>query len=601
MEAFKKYTVFIKAYKHLKLQGKQARKALLNRELGLAAEAAQRNDTGQLHRIIRRLAPKTKPTTVRIHGPNGEMLREVEEHRTIVRHFETLFQSNESSHVPDVEPNWGLQVVEQDLYDALRSTKYGKAVPSSSAPSSAIKSCADILAQAMLRSVNASLNGQGTPALWADCHLIVEVRRMPGFLNNFCCERWAGCTLAPLLWVVFSAYMTHQLQHHLPAWWIDEHLTLYADDTHASFITNSVDDVKYAFRAIGTIFSVYKQHGMKVNPSKSGVVLGVRGLQAKEFLSSHIQGPPAQHVLVIGIGRDWLRIPIQTSMTYLGITISYDNFEQETLDSRPEVLELVPAARWKTILWLDGVKANNGPAELVERGPYIVPNTAAEYSISFVCYGKCTSRPFDLRSISVLGPELKMPVDAKEALAEVQGMFPHLMPGSRGADKPDEDMEPTALGRRDREPERLENPEKYPRPAGKGQREEWDQWQGWSKNNKELTNKELQREVENLRENVRLLARISMRHEDELSQKRTETDFILTLEVHEATDSAESLEHLAQLGYLRQVDGNPVWNYLRWNYDNYDKEELEPSEQTPLRDSELRSLLTVLKTSIGDR
>ena len=171
MEAFKKYTVFIKAYKHLKLQGKQARKALLNRELGLAAEAAQRNDTGQLHRIIRRLAPKTKPTTVRIHGPNGEMLREVEEHRTIVRHFETLFQSNESSHVPDVEPSWNLQVAEQDLYDALRSTKYGKAVPSTSAPSSAVKSCADILAQALLRSVNASLNGQGTPALWADCHL----------------------------------------------------------------------------------------------------------------------------------------------------------------------------------------------------------------------------------------------------------------------------------------------------------------------------------------------------------------------------------------------------------------------------------------------
>ncbi|CAE7415952.1 unnamed protein product, partial [Symbiodinium sp. CCMP2456] len=82
--AFRKYTAFIKAYKHLKLQGKQARKALLNRELGLAAEAAQRN---------------------------------VEEHRTIVRHFENLFQSN---------------VAEQDLYDALRSTKYGKAVPSTS-------------------------------------------------------------------------------------------------------------------------------------------------------------------------------------------------------------------------------------------------------------------------------------------------------------------------------------------------------------------------------------------------------------------------------------------------------------------------------------
>ena len=136
-----------------------------------------------------------------------------------------------------------------------------------------------------------------------------------------------------------------------------------------------------------------------------------------------------------------------------------------------------------------------------------------------------------------------------------------------------------------------------------------------------------------------------MRHEDELSQKRTETDFILTLEVAngsgeegileqlykmtvkwkadqeqgkvsnslrltlfiglllyyevkvvEAMDSADTIERLAGLGYLRQVNGNPAWNYLQWNYE---KEELEATPQTPLPDSDLRVLLTTLKTSIG--
>ncbi|CAE7864992.1 obr1 [Symbiodinium microadriaticum] len=281
------------------------------------------------------------------------------------------------------------------------------------------------------------------------------------------------------------------------------------------------------------------------------------------------------------------------------------------------------------------------------------------------------------------------------ALTEVRSMFPHLAPPLTTA--ADQEMAPAPLlGRRDRQEEAGETPEKFPRPAGKGQnplpgkastaeaptpnnapppaataapstppkgkeegrtnrgrtrqwtQEEWDSWTNWSTNNKELSNKELQREVEYLKENVRLLARISMRHEDELSQKRTETDFILTLEVappnatpeqeglleqlykmtvewkklqeqgkvnnslrltlfigllmyyelkvQEATASADTVERLAQLGYIRQLDGNPVWNYLRWNYD---KEELEPSDQPPLSDTELRSLLTVLKTSIG--
>ncbi|CAE7658778.1 unnamed protein product [Symbiodinium necroappetens] len=255
-------------------------------------------------------------------------------------------------------------------------------------------------------------------------------------------------------------------------------------------------------------------------------------------------------------------------------------------------------------------------------------------------------------------------------------MFPHLAPSTTTA--ADQEMEPASLlGRRDRQEEAKETPEKFPRPAGKGQnpltdkactaeapaptnaptsaapaapstppkgkeegrpnrsrarqwtQEEWDSWTSWSTNNKELTNKELQREVESLKENVRLLARISMRHEDELSQKRTETDFILTLEVappnatpeqeglleqlykmtvewkklqeqgkvnnslrltlfigllmyyelkaQEATASADTVDRLAQLGYIR---------------------ELEPSDQPPLSDTELRSLFTVLKTSI---
>ena len=93
-----------------------------------------------------------------------------------------------------------------------------------------------------------------------------------------------GCTLAPLLYVIFSAYLISKLQARLPADWVQHHLTLYADDSHASFEINSTEDILRSMHIITCIFEVCREHGMMcVNPLKSGVVLGVRGLKATEL------------------------------------------------------------------------------------------------------------------------------------------------------------------------------------------------------------------------------------------------------------------------------------------------------------------------------
>ncbi|CAE7907027.1 unnamed protein product, partial [Symbiodinium necroappetens] len=194
--------------------------------------------------------------------------------------------------------------------------------------------------------------------------------------------------------------------------------------------------------------------------------------------------------------------------------------------------------------------------------------------------------------------------------------FPHLNPAAgaeeiEAAAPADAAMPPApTLGRRQREEQETELPDKFQRPAGKGQsaptgknpeasgpsqssqgkeagqssrpnqppsgrakqnqqwtKKEWEDWnrQGYSQ---EKTNQELQKELEVLKEDVRLLARIAMRHE-----------------VQEATSSADSLENLAKLGYLRQVDGNPAWTYLQWSHE---KGELEQMDKAPLPDQELR-------------
>ncbi|CAE7210979.1 ald [Symbiodinium sp. KB8] len=84
--------------------------------------------------------------------------------------------------------------------------------------------------------------------------------------------------------------------------WIRDHSALFVDDTHASFVTHNISNVNFAFKAIHVILEVYGAHGMKFNPSKSEVVLGMRGKGSKEFLHQHLPGSADKCCLVIGIG-----------------------------------------------------------------------------------------------------------------------------------------------------------------------------------------------------------------------------------------------------------------------------------------------------------
>ncbi|CAE7216580.1 unnamed protein product [Symbiodinium sp. CCMP2592] len=325
---------------------------------------------------------------------------------------------------------------------------------------------------------------------------------------------------------------------------------------------------------------------------------------------------------------------------------------------------------------------NNAPVVPVELGPYTKPSIAAGFSINSAYYDTPDCRPSQLPGCFLIDMDAQ---SGAEALAQVQDMFPHLAPPTTAGDAPMEGVPLT--GRREREEDKAEAAEpqdKYRRPAGKGQNhptgkspprestqepasasaghtkqgrtrqwtdQEWADWQtqntqaGWNKNK---TTKELQKELDALKEDVRLLSRIAMRHEDELSQRRTETDFILTLEVadpkatqeqegileqlykmtvvwkqqqeagkannslrltlfiglllyyeikvQEATASAESVENLAQQGLLIQVEGNPAWTYRQWDHQ---QEALIQSSQPPLLDTVLRGHLQTLKTSIG--
>lgn len=257
-----------------------------------------------------------------------------------------------------------------------------------------------------------------------------------------------------------------------------------------------------------------------------------------------------------------------------------------------------------------------------------------------------------------------------------------LFPGTRDSDMP----QASALGKRN-DPGMNAGPLKFPKPAGKGQGqgqqnptgsqeagqdpgqsseqgsdprqwtrertrqrqdEMWRQWESdtaWYQG-EEL--KKLRREMGYLQEQMRLLARMSLRHEDELSQMRTERDFVLTFEpptqaaegneanmlgllfrmavvwkekkeagqvdsslrmvlflglikqyvrrITTSLEQPEDREQLAMLKFLRQTEsGGMEWPYLRWSQE---RQLLEEAPVAALPHTDLMTALATLEASI---
>ena len=78
-----------------------------------------------------------------------------------------------------------------------------------------------------------------------------------------------GCTLAPLLWVVYSVYVAHHIGLETDYQWMLSHLTMYADDTHACWDLASSADLRFMSLCVRRIYEVYARFGMKLNPQKS--------------------------------------------------------------------------------------------------------------------------------------------------------------------------------------------------------------------------------------------------------------------------------------------------------------------------------------------
>ena len=143
-----------------------------------------------------------------------------------------------------------------------------------------------------------------------------------------------GCILSPALKAMFTAYVMHVMDARNGAGWTSRHCTMYADDMHFAWQVASVAQLDGILRDIRVVFDVLRALGMQVNPAKSSLLLGLRGPLADKWMKRHVMRDKAgeRHLRYGPALCD--RIPIVPSFVYLGVVISYRNFEDLTIRHR---------------------------------------------------------------------------------------------------------------------------------------------------------------------------------------------------------------------------------------------------------------------------
>ena len=143
-----------------------------------------------------------------------------------------------------------------------------------------------------------------------------------------------GCKVAPCLWVWYTVALFDTLEARLSEPWVRHTPTMFADDCWAHWIIKSASDFQQALREVQILLCTLEDYKMRINFTKTAVLLKLVGKQAKQAMYDHTclkQGVP--HLIVLVHGRTQ-HIPIKVEHEYLGSKVSYSKTADRNLDHR---------------------------------------------------------------------------------------------------------------------------------------------------------------------------------------------------------------------------------------------------------------------------
>ena len=94
-----------------------------------------------------------------------------------------------------------------------------------------------------------------------------------------------GCSLAPLLWALYTGYVLRRLEDLSPPEWVRRQATVYADDHRFSWVIRSARDLDNALQHMSRVFTMVHKLGLLINSTKTAVLIDLKGNRYPRLLS----------------------------------------------------------------------------------------------------------------------------------------------------------------------------------------------------------------------------------------------------------------------------------------------------------------------------
>ena len=145
-----------------------------------------------------------------------------------------------------------------------------------------------------------------------------------------------GCPVAPMLYAAWVCDFCCDLEACTYAGFCNEHLSVFADDKHLYWEIHSKQCFQKAKQQLKAAIRLLELRCMQVSYSKSAVVFALRGRSAEEVVRTSAQWHRGTRCFVIWDAEGPIRLPVQDKLEYLGVILSYQSFEMQTVQHRVE-------------------------------------------------------------------------------------------------------------------------------------------------------------------------------------------------------------------------------------------------------------------------
>ena len=161
-----------------------------------------------------------------------------------------------------------------------------------------------------------------------------------------------GCKAAPCLWNIFLGKLLYELMELTSSDWVRQHHTIFADDWAIHEEIVSIQGFHRLITQLDTLLDLLHQFGMKINLEKTVALLRLTGTDAPKINRRYVlRSADGTFLRIPRKDGSFTHIRLVQSQTYLGITISYGAYQQQTLRYRQTCARNVASLLSK---WLRG-------------------------------------------------------------------------------------------------------------------------------------------------------------------------------------------------------------------------------------------------------